>query len=133
MTQAHAADLIEAAAELLEHDGWMQGDQWPGAGRRESYRAGMPLCLMGSLGVAETHMSERVLTAEDNLMFAVTQYLACILQREHGLGSLVQWNDARDRTAGEVIDFLKYAAKEIRNNVMPDPRSTFNLRAVIGY
>lgn len=130
------ADVLEAAADLLETDGWTQGKtrRWNEDGDIIGY------CAIGAIqqvtgvyqtvdgvyqtvdGVCQTVDQHDYPTATIQWMnagIAAQQLLSGHLPL-HPLGwkypGVAQWNDAERRTAAEVIDLMKHTAKDIRNN-----------------
>jgi hypothetical protein len=89
------ADILEAAADLLETKGWIQG--------RSKNENGY--CAMGAISEASGHNYHRI--------------LATLPVIEMWAAALVHWNDQETRTADQVIDLMKHAAKDLRNRKEP--------------
>lgn len=95
VTPDSVAQVLEDAADHIEQKGWCQGE----------YEAdGGAVCAVGALDYA-TGVSAR------GWLFGPAHR---VFQRRLGL-HIENWNDAPERTAHEVIDELKLAAKDIRN------------------
>lgn len=86
------ADVLDAAADLLESDGWIQGEEQTEHGR----------CVVGALvGSVGEEASLRTFCAAHDLL-AVR------------VGPVPLWNDEPERTADEVIETLRKVAAEAR-------------------
>jgi hypothetical protein len=86
--------VLFRAAELVRERGFCQGP----------WRAGGPLCAAGAVGMAAT-----------DLGFSRAEMEAVVLRFARVLGGSAaydvhSWNDARGRSAGEVVDALERAA-----------------------
>jgi hypothetical protein len=99
------AAMLDTAADILERDGWVQGDYH----RFEGH------CAMGALFRAE--LTQEVSAA------AAAAYLANRLKKKgqgidcpcgaHDSDDIViNWNDLPGRTRQQVLDFLRESAKE---------------------
>jgi hypothetical protein len=108
----NAAEDLETAATLIEGVGWVQGRDLllvhtPGKAEARGY------CINGAITQAiASKLKEDPF--QDFYQRHATAFGAVI---KHLGGSPVQWNDEPGRTAGEVIDALKGAAKDIRNEL----------------
>lgn len=51
LTAPILADILDAAAQLIEQDGTERGDWWPDA-QGTPWQTGMPCCAAGAIGVA---------------------------------------------------------------------------------
>lgn len=91
-----ACGILLRAADILRLDGWRQDD----AGR-----VGEPRCVLGALRAACLPRHPDIEHAE-----ACGKLRAHVYER-FGEADLVQWNDAPDRTADEVIAALRAAAE----------------------
>jgi hypothetical protein len=88
------ADVLDDAADLLEREGWIQGDLW----RRDSYGG---RCALGAIcDAALDNRNVRVAAARAVLGGSSTY--------------LVDWNDTPGRTKQEVLDAFRAAAKQER-------------------
>lgn len=106
------ADVLEQAAEVLEQNGWAQGTlavvNGDGTG---SY------CAMGAVRKALGYFDHEIL-GQDSQEFRRICYQAAIadLVMANYLGTRVaRWNDEVAADKFEVIDMLKLAAKDLRN------------------
>ena len=93
------ADLLDAGADLIAVNGWWDGTAFhghddPGA------------CVVTSLGRAAPLGTGLVFRAED----AFATYVGLL----GGFDSITEWNDTPGRTAGEVMDAMRSAAKAWR-------------------
>lgn len=91
---AAVADVLDAAAVLLERDGWCQGQNRDQQGR---------CCAAEAIRVAADGGALYV-----DAMFAVV----ATVRREHA--GVALWNDAPARTASEVIGRLRQVAASER-------------------
>ena len=108
------AEVLDAAADRIERDGWHQGDFFPDPPNyfdvddiaRILIATPKPCCVSGAL-IAETehHDPSGVEPAEVLLM----QYLGI-----RWAGQLPLWNDAPGRTKEEVVAALRAAAAKER-------------------
>ncbi len=105
MSAQTAADL-RAAADVLERDGWLQGDY----GTRHG-----PKCLAGAVnhvvnGGGSVDDLGGACELEDRAADAVQSVAALLGQ---GYADITRWNDAPGRTAAEVIAALRAAADRV--------------------
>ena len=100
------ADLIDAAADKIEKDGFHQGAYFPGAWISKSRRvpAGVPVCILGAINAVG--YSEPVLRR-----FAIATIGRLVPPSFY---SIPAWNDHPGRTQQEVLDLLRKAAKQER-------------------
>jgi hypothetical protein len=103
------ADLIEAAADAIESSGWAQ----------DVYIKNNSYCVLGALGYAS---AQRARTVEEDhrdrsFNFAVAQTAVGrhLNPDQSSFEAVTHFNDALNRTSGEVVDMLKSVAKDIRN------------------
>jgi len=111
------ADILEAAAGLLETTGWTKGAYHRnlyGSSDDDDAQHAVQYCAAGAL--------RRVAGCYDHslprsLRFANTSVtnIETMLAREVGAVCLPTWNDMPERKAHEVIDLFKEAAKDLRN------------------
>ena len=105
------AEVLDAAADRIERDGWHQGDFFPDTPSyfgiddiaRILNATPKPCCVSGAL-IAEAGGSD-LSTAETLLM----QYLGL-----RWVGELPDWNDNPSRTKEEVVGALRAAAAKER-------------------
>lgn len=107
------ADVLEAAANLLESKGWGQGEFMNAIDPDDATK----FCAVGAIRTV-TGYSLAGRRDEDYAVYR--KRYACSLQANVALGDkvgtdVVHWNDQPGRTAEEVIDALKQTAKDIRN------------------
>lgn len=92
------ADVLEAAAEVIEVKGWCQKESVDGEGR---------VCVLGAVQSADLlnrhPLTVRAMRALRNRLGLVQNY------------DVIAWNDRPGRTEGEVLDLLKHTAKDLRN------------------
>jgi hypothetical protein len=86
------ANVLNDAADHLCFGGWVQGQHYRGTAS----------CAVGALDRA-TPRSRLVMQAEETL------------KRYLGVRSIMSWNDSPDRTADEVVNAMRHAAKELRD------------------
>jgi hypothetical protein len=115
-----AADMLERSAELLETDGWCQSFLWMG-GRH---------CAIGSMLTVSGVNVDSPYDARMDWKRAPSSKLALAKLESKIDGeksplppfthwdSIVNWNNASGRTAEEVIDAMKLAAKDLRNEAV---------------
>jgi hypothetical protein len=87
------ADVLAAAADLLERDGWCQGHLHDDAGRR---------CIRGAISAAAFDL------APEGGRRAFRVAASSSVRQIIGM-PLVEWNDAQGRTAADVIAALRDA------------------------
>lgn len=89
----NAADVLDQAADILERDGWTQGE-WGFTGQ--------PHCIDGGLIAAAN---------TDADYSGALEAIAVHLRTTH----LLAWNDADGRTADEVLAALRDTAADLRH------------------
>lgn len=106
------ADVLEQAAEVLEQNGWVQGTlavvNEDGTG---SY------CAMGAVRKALGYFDHGIF-GQDSREFRRICYVAAVVDlalRQHLGTPVARWNDELAADKFEVIDTLKLAAKDLRN------------------
>lgn len=105
MSNEKVADALDDAADYIERYGWKQGSLGVEDGALQ------PRCLLGAL-MCQDEFS----VAWDAKTFArrkLADFDQVIVQPAL-YGSLAIWNDTEGRTKQEVLDFLRYCAKEAR-------------------
>lgn len=119
------ADILEGAVELLESENvtWIQG----GYHRRNpyvsngSYEHGY--CAVGALrqvaGIGDLHtyhgLRKKQAMQLENVRAAELALVAVAIPEYWASFHIESWNDMAGRTEEEVIDSMKLAAKELRN------------------
>jgi len=99
------ADTLAAAIAAIEKHGWCQGETWNDA-RQMCMFGSVTFALTGKTGVGLAGM----LTGDQN---AVHQAAADALSDATG-GEGVEWNDAPERTVGEVLELMRRVEAEQR-------------------
>lgn len=117
--QEKAAGLLEAAADVLETEGWTQGDYLRLGLDGETFH----YCAVGALRKV-CHAWDLELSQPNFLAYRTLQD-QIIAQRENcdcgaascsaSCPSVENWNDTPGREAHEVIDLMKHGAKYLRN------------------
>lgn len=109
-----AAELLEKAAEILETDGWCQYSYANSAGEH---------CALGAMIKASGCEHPWQLWGQRPFQEAVEAIaFHHPVSRRHPVfrDDVADWNDQNDRTAAEVIDAFKQAAKDLRNEAKPE-------------
>lgn len=103
----NSADVLDRAAEIIEHNGWAQGQYFvPEFGKApEDCR----VCAIGAINVALYAAKPTVLPSQER-----TFPLSSVVEWYLDVYDLAEWNDAKDRTAEEVIAALRGAAADER-------------------
>ncbi|QFP95811.1 hypothetical protein SEA_CHERRYONLIM_58 [Gordonia phage CherryonLim] len=131
-------NVFDKAAEVLEKDGWCKGDLHrqevlhyydTETGQVTEQQVITRHCALGAIDVAVLGPQEinlhstlsEVPTGSRDARVQAMKYLTQYLE-EHflpadpyaidGMSSIPQWNDAKGRTAQEVIDFLRWCGKQ---------------------
>lgn len=110
LTPAQCADLADLAADVLEREGWIQGNTHRPDGH----------CAIGALECAARRESEGLSLADrSDAVVGVAQLISDML----GVRTLPRYNDAPARTADEVITALRDFAIKTRPDLTggPDP------------
>ncbi|QDM56487.1 hypothetical protein PP996_gp61 [Gordonia phage SheckWes] len=123
-------NVFDKAAEVLEKDGWCQGDlhdvlHYYGT---EQVTGTTRHCALGAIDVAvlgpramNLHEEGKVPTGSHDARNQAMKYLTQYLEEHflpparsnlNGMSSIPEWNDAEGRTAQEVIDFLRWCGKQ---------------------
>ena len=108
------ADLLDGAADVIERDGWHQGDFYPGAAGfwgALAEKNGLPKCARGAINSAAS--------TSNNGGGWIPSWARKTAEAADALGAVIgcpvpHWNDAPERTKREVLDTLRLAAKEQR-------------------
>lgn len=95
-------ETLNAAADLLEKDGWCQEDYANDSGQRCTVGAIYQMPTGNQFSISEALSDAECSEAEDYL----TYYLAQTADVAH----IPSWNDEPDRTQAEVIETLRAAA-----------------------
>jgi hypothetical protein len=101
------ADLITRGAEVIETNGWIQTNFWPGALQDQNYNEG-PVCAMGGILVAAGVREAAAFSWPDSAHDAFRAVQARLNE------NLFSWNDRNERTKGEVVALLRRTADELR-------------------
>lgn len=99
------AAVLNAAADLIERDGWHQGEFWPDHGTAQiEYQTGMPCCPVGAMAV----ILGFTCSGQHPVGAAYTP-AATLLRRL--VPAIAGWNDALGQTAANVIATMREAAR----------------------
>jgi hypothetical protein len=114
-----AADILEKAADLLETVGHCKGfavSYEPGTHNVIGYCAtgaiahvaydNNQVARLDAIGILADRLPEE---------FQTTMEFAGVVLRQAAPDRIINWNDAYDRQASEVIDLMKETAKDLRN------------------
>lgn len=101
------ADILEAAAEILETEGWVKGNFYRDPALWGRSNSGY--CAVGSIRQAVGVLYSNDVKLDEQAEGAV------MALRNHIQDDVPVWNDQPNRTKFEVIDTLKTVAKDIRN------------------
>lgn len=105
----NAADVLNQAADLIETDGWAQGDYLNEDGCH---------CAVGAICEISTGEPSKI----EELTLDAGAALASFLDPEWNAGAIspmrfhtivVDWNDAKNRTQQEVVHGLRAAAQKV--------------------
>ena len=96
------SELLDAAADCIERLGWTQGRMRDECG----------VCLWGAIRTASEALNECSVIARF-LEYRVVHRLSAMAT---GYLALAAWNDEPDRTKQQVLDLLRKAAKEARED-----------------
>jgi len=110
------ADVLEAAADLLESKGWQQG-AFDNAVNPDDSTA---FCALGAIRAVTGYSLAKRNYIRDGDYALYRERYRYTLQASVALGAKVgldvpAWNDRPGRTAEEVIDVMKHVAKDLRN------------------
>ena len=95
------ADILDAAADIVEHNGWNQGDYYRPEGGKQPQDC--PVDTTGALNLAlGADTPSHDIQPDSPAEVALMKYL--------GIEYVPGWNDAPDRTAEQVIAALRSAA-----------------------
>ncbi|ARB14513.1 hypothetical protein Ccr5_gp293 [Caulobacter phage Ccr5] len=119
MSARTATDILIAAAELLETQGWGQG-----AAVVDTADIGGALCANIALGHASVRIDPKDYAAYTSAQVALLKHLdidlgPALLQKTTKASLIIEWNDAPERTAREVIDALRGAADTLGREAQP--------------
>lgn len=113
-TRTRAAALLRAGAEVIERDGWQQGDYWPEAGGGDEdvlppRAVGDPVCLVGGIVAAAGGALYGAGAGEPGevAILAVAAHLGC---DRYGIA---EWNDKPGRRVDEVLAVLRAVADQL--------------------
>lgn len=123
MTAKTTAQILRDAADVIERNGWWQGDLYDTraevAGKDPK---GCPVCLLGAINIAvydspkwdETPSNLGVLAqCADQAIIAAVDHLIDLYAGTDMEPILPDWNDAPSRTQDEVTAFLRAAADKV--------------------
>lgn len=101
------ATEFEAAADILDANGWCQGE----------YQSGESHCAIGALSQA-IYGNSLQMTLPSHRDLIMADVLASFVSDDRpihaSIGRIMLFNDDSDRTQGEVTDLFRTAAKELR-------------------
>lgn len=99
------ADILYGAADLIEKNGWVQGSLWSNNG----------FCALGAIQITTAGRLPSRLYLE-TVTYLVKHMRANGYLNLPGLpGAIEAWNDAPERSKFEVLELLRQAAKEWKN------------------
>lgn len=112
------ADILDAAADLLQSKGWQKGAFSNATDPREA----TAFCALGAIRAVTGYSMaahEYVESSGGDYAFYREKYMYA-MQASVALAAKVGdnvpgWNDRPGRTAEEVIDVMKHVAKDLRN------------------
>jgi hypothetical protein len=110
------ADILEAAADLLESKGWKQGEFMNAIDPDDATR----FCALGAIRVVTGYSmaAKEYRQAGDYATYRERHrhsMEACLALAAKVGQDVPTWNDRPGRTADQVIDVMKHAAKDLRN------------------
>lgn len=105
------AEILDKAADLIEANGHWKGEATPGHvsvtdEAQQAILAGAPCCTVGAIYAAA---ADGEFERETAAYLAFRDWLDC-----RGLGGMVLWNDAPERTQQEVVTALREAVEANR-------------------
>ena len=111
MTDKTAAQILTEAADIIDRNGWIQGDYWD----TDQEEHGTPeaecrVCLYGAINIA-VHGSPNHPQADRRPDFLWDMTAA--VEREAGPMHLDDWNDTAGRTQDEVTALLRTVAGKV--------------------
>ena len=98
------ANLLERAADLIEHEGWSHG-LWRSPN-------GGGYCAEAAINIVATG-THRISSSVPGWQLALCAQWAVLSMQRATDCALVFWNDAPGRTEQEVLDTLRAAAKDV--------------------
>ena len=101
------ADVLDAAADLIENVGHCKG-------KAVASRGSVPLayCALGALGRAAVMTGSGISRYADARKALLVEIWG---NPRRAYSDIATWNDRPERTAAEVIDTFRRAAKDLRN------------------
>jgi hypothetical protein len=107
------AEILEAAADVLETKGWGQGCEFKMEnGERTAFCAiGAIREVIGFYNIEQGVFFTTMVLAHEAM--DVSNRVAGLMDTDQG--SVIRFNDEPGRTADEVIDLFKLTAKDLRN------------------
>jgi hypothetical protein len=99
-----AADILDEGADLIEVGGLAKGTLF-----KENEEGGLSYCAVGAMtnSLAYGRFSNARPGTWQKVTLAMRKYI--------GIWTIPNWNNAPERTATEVIDTMRRAAKDLRN------------------
>lgn len=103
-----AALVLDRAADAIETHGWIQHD-WGDVTRG--------FCAVGAVNYSVGQLWQKAAGADRDFLVAVDTRVKRVLRPHGGLNSsyLMSWNDDAERTAEEVVVFLRRSASQVRD------------------
>jgi len=108
-----AAELLEHAADLIEHVGIRKGLAWRGSVYGAQGYPGGPVCTYGALRLAALELNTQ--HCIDEAVAATLRHLDLRDQLRRPNSALAAWNDRPATSTGDAVDALRHAAKDLRN------------------
>jgi hypothetical protein len=121
------ADILDQAADVIEHVGWYQG--FFHASHLPEPEAGCPVCVIGGMNVAAGRAPNQWEHDDTRAaMAALVKFLGLFVDDEDEfrdgeamVTAVGRWNDTLDRTAVEVTAALRAAAQAERERLAASP------------
>lgn len=115
-------DVLDAAADVIERQGWMQGAYGIVTDpERVIFRADGPVCAVGAINTAMWgdpspfyHLGDDVIALRFRVIDALDSATAQGRVDSFALDRVVAWNDYTDRTRDEVVAAFRAAAERER-------------------
>lgn len=99
-------EIINRVADMIERDGWHQGDDWPGSRFGAPYRSGTPVCIQGGC-LAVFGLKPGRTTRQQ--WRAAPEPAICEVAKFVGEPVSI-WNDTPGRTVEQVVAVLRTCA-----------------------
>lgn len=113
-TPTAIADVLDKAADIIDRNGWHQGDLYDG----HQADVGVPVsecrvCAIGAINTAISGQATADLAGYDLLLAGLAE--TCIDEvLDQGWWTVPEWNDAAGRTQDDVTTALRNAAARMR-------------------